>query len=150
MDVERYRNERRSQRTEQVKVPQLSPYFRDGEEPLFTIRNMTAAEVWRAREAGARREEKLKIVEKMFSGNHDERAHAIKQLTDGPVVPDEIAKRIEMLSIACVSPAIDHEIAVRISEDFPIEFLDITNKIASLSGVGAQLGKPQSSGKAKK
>jgi hypothetical protein len=32
---------------------------------------------------------------------------------------------------------------VKIAENFPIEFLTITNKITELTGQGADLGKPQ-------
>ena len=44
MNLDKYRNERRSPRTEAIKVPQLKPYFADAAEPEFTVRGLSAAE----------------------------------------------------------------------------------------------------------
>ena len=56
--------------------------------------------------------------------------------------PGEIAKRIEMLVSGSVQPQIDMPTAVKLAETFPIEFLQLTNKISELTGQGAELVKP--------
>ena len=53
MNLDKYRNERRTPRTEQVKVPQMADYF-EGGEPLFTVRGLSAAELGRCKVAAQR------------------------------------------------------------------------------------------------
>ncbi|MCK4502511.1 MAG: hypothetical protein KAU22_05705, partial [Desulfuromonadales bacterium] len=75
---------------------------------------------------------------------------ALKQIADGPEVPDDISQRLEMLALGCVEPKLQHADAVLLSEDFPIEFHLLTNAINKLTGAGRVLGKPNASGKTKK
>ena len=42
------------------------------------------------------------------------------------------------------------DVAVRLVENFPTVFWNLTNKILSLTGQGAELGKPKPSGKTRK
>jgi hypothetical protein len=57
--------------------------------------------------------------------------------------PGEIAKRLEMLVMGSVAPAVSLPVAVKLAEAFPIEFLQLTNEISDLTGRGADLVKPQ-------
>jgi len=148
-NLEKYRNERRAPRTEQIKVPQLAPYF-DGEQPLFSVRALTAAELGRCKEAANRQRDTAAMAAALIGGSSDEKARAIKQLSDGPEIPDDVCQRIEMLAIGCASPEIDHEISVLLSEDCPTEFYQLTNAILKLTGAGRVLGKPNASGKTAK
>jgi hypothetical protein len=56
--------------------------------------------------------------------------------------PGEIAKRLEMLTLGSVAPAISLPVAVKLAEAFPIEFLTLTNEISELTGKGAEMVKP--------
>ncbi len=148
-NIEKYRNERRAPRTEQIKVPQLAPYFDDAE-PLITVRGLSAAELGRCKEAANRQRDTAAMAAALIGGNSDEKARAIKQLSDGPEIPDDVCQRIEMLALACVEPEIKHSDAVLLSEDCPTEFYQLTNKILQLTGAGRVLGKPNASGKTAK
>lgn len=149
MNLEKYRNERRAPRTEQIKVPQLAPYFDDAE-PLITVRGLSAAELGRCKEAANRQRDTAAMAAALIGGNSDEKARAIKQLSDGPEIPDRVVESIEILALGCVEPKIDHSIAVLMSEDFPIEFHQLANTILKLTGAGRVLGKPSASGKTAK
>ena len=64
-------------------------------------------------------------------------------------VPADVSRRIEMLSIASVSPRLgtEHrEVAVKLAEAFPTVFYNLTNQILTLTGQGAAVGKPKRSG----
>lgn len=149
MNLDKYRNERREPSTEQIEVKELAAYFAEDEKPLITVRNLTAAEYGRCRESGRRNSDKAALVAALVGGDSAAKADAIKKMTDGPDIPDDIAERIEMLSIACVEPELQHSDAVLISEDFPMTFYRLTNKITELTKVGRVLGKPKASGKTK-
>jgi hypothetical protein len=56
--------------------------------------------------------------------------------------PGEIAKRVEMLVTGSVTPKIEHATAAKLAENFPIEFLMLTNAITELTGMGFDMGKP--------
>jgi len=146
MDLKKYRSERRSPRTEEIKVPQLADYF-DGKDPLFKVRGLSAAELGRCKEAAQRQRDTAKMAAALIGGDADAKAKALQQLADGPEVPDDVCQRIEMLATACVDPKLQHSDAVLLSEDCPTEFYQLTNKIIELTGAGRVLGKPNASGK---
>lgn len=148
MELDKYRSERRAPSTEQIEIPQLAAYFPQAK-PLFTVRNLSAAEYGRCREAGRRNSDKAALVGALLGGDADAKADALKQITAGPEIPDDIAERIEMFAIACVEPELQHSDAVLISEDLPMAFYQLTNKITALTQVGRVLGKPKPSGKNK-
>ena len=126
--------------------PALVDFF--GE--TWTVRGLTAAELARSRESG-NHTENLKALVAAFAGAGD-KADAIKQsmgLSDAEV-PEDIARRIEMLSIGSVSPELgadNRDVAVKLAETHPTFFYDLTNRILSLTGDGAELGKPKGSTK---
>jgi hypothetical protein len=147
MDLNKYRNERRAPRTDQVEVKGLAPYFAEDRMPLFKVRGLTAAELDRAREAAQRQRDTVKIAGALIGGDGDAKAEALRELMAGPEVPDKTATEIEILHLGCVDPVLQHSDAVLISEDFPIEFGLLVKKILTLTGAGRQLGKPSASGK---
>ena len=146
MNLNKYRNERRTPRTEQVKVPQIADYF-EGGEPLFTVRGLTAAELGRCKEAAERQRNTAALAGALIGGDANAKAEALKELAQGPEVPDDICQRQEMLTLACVTPELQHADVVLLSDDFPIEFYLLTNAINRLTGAGRVLGKPNASGK---
>ena len=146
MNLEKYRNERRCPRTEQLTVPQLSKYFEDTE-PLFTVRGLSAAELGRCKEAAQRNRDSAALAGALIGGDAAAKAAALKELAHGPDVPDDICQRHEMLALGCVEPQLQHSDAVLLGEDFPTEFYQLTNAILQLTGAGRVLGKPSASGK---
>ena len=147
MDLEKYRNERRAQRTEQVKVLQLAPYFDNDAEPLFTVRGLSAAELGHCKEAGQRNRDTAALAGALIGGDNHAKAEALKELAQGPEIPDDICQRHEILALGCVEPQLQHSDAVLMGEDFPIEFYQLTNVILKLTGAGRVLGKSNASGK---
>jgi hypothetical protein len=51
-----------------------------------------------------------------------------------------------MLVIGSVDPRIELETAIKLCKVFPVEFMQLTNKITVLTGQGSVPGKPRSSG----
>ncbi len=145
MNLDKYRNERRAPRTEQVKVLQLADYFKGGE-PLFSVRGLSAAELGRCKEAAQRNRDTAALAGALIGGDSNAKATALKELAQGPEVPDDICQRHEMLALGCVEPQLKHSDAVLLSEDFPTEFYQLTNVILKLTGAGRVLGKPNASG----
>ncbi len=148
-DLDKYRSERRTPRTEEVKVPQLAPYFAEAK-PVFVVRGLSAAELGRAKEAAQQQRDVAGMAAALIGGDTAAKAAALAELTQGPEVPDDICQRIEMLRAGCMSPVLQHSDAVLISEDFPVEFYQLSNTILRLTGAGRQLGKPSASGGAAK
>lgn len=141
-DVAKFEQARLEARTQKVLVPGLAAFFSDGEEAAFTVRSLTSSELHRASEA-KQRQQTMRTVLEALADNKEKAAELRKALgLDGEATPGEIAKRQQMLVAGCVSPVITETAAVRISEAFPIEFLELTNVITELTGKGYELVKP--------
>ena len=138
-------------RTEGVLVPDLRQFFPDGEEAVWTVRGLTGAEIGRAAEATDRSKQAAAILEGLLSASSKEQTDAVKDILGlGGVTPQDIAKRIEHLVIASVDPKCTVDMAVKLSEAFPVEFFQITNKIMELTGKGMLPGKQPPSGATEK
>ena len=109
---------------------------------MFVVRNLTASEFVRAADA-AKRQSNLDSVVKAIAAGGDQ-ACAIRQLIgiSNTDTPGEVAKRLEMLVMGCVSPKLELPLAVKLAENCPIEFLALTSEIIELTGKGADLVKP--------
>jgi hypothetical protein len=141
-------------RTADVAVPDLRHFFFDlaeGEVPTWKVRGLTGEELARVNESTARNRSRNAIAEALLSKDADKLKEGIQELI-GPAstVPDDLAKRLEMLVIGSVEPAVDQQLAVKLSQAFPVEFFQLTNKVTELTGMGAEVGKPQRSSKAQK
>ena len=87
------------------------------------------------------------MLEALLSKNSNDKIEAMrKSLGISADVPEEIARRLEMLTIGSVEPKLTLDIAVKLSETFPIEFYQLTTKISELTGKGHVPGKPKPSG----
>ncbi|MFW6344718.1 MAG: hypothetical protein ACOC0M_00080 [Halomonas sp.] len=145
-------------REAEVPVPDLAPFFEGEPEtdddgnpipPKWRVRGLTGAELGRCNEAQQRNRDRRAIAEGLLSGKDVKMTEAVRALVgEGDSVPDDVAKRLEMLVLGSVAPEITHSVAVRLAEAFPVEFYAITTKIVQLTGQGAEPGKPKrSSGK---
>lgn len=128
-------------RTEKVAVESLASFFADDAPAVWEVRGLSAAELNNAMEAGKRQHSIEAIVKAMAQGG-DQVEAVRKALGLSKDTPGEIAKRLEMLVSGSVNPAIKLPTAVKLAECFPIEFLQLTNKITELTGKGAELVKP--------
>ena len=131
-------------RTEEVEVQPLAQWFGEGEKPVWVVRGLTGAELGRAHEAENRAKAVGAAVEAVASGNVQ--ADSIKELLGlSGDVPADVARRLSMLAQGSVEPAVDHELAVKLSEAHPTIFYHLTNRILSLTGAGAEPGKRKGS-----
>lgn len=133
-------------RTAKVPVTSLAGFFPEGEEAAFTVRGISGAELARVNEAVAKNKNLAAIVQALASQTSD--PEKLKELMGLSTTkqPDEIVKRLEMLTLGAVDPAVPMAVAIKIAEVAPAEFYLLTNEITRLTGEGADLGKPKPSG----
>ena len=147
-DSNKFMKQKFEHRTEIVDVPALAEWFDKDCKPEFLVRNLTGTEMVNAQEAVAKNKNIAAIAEALVSSSQPDKVAALKEFVgNGDKVPNELAKRIEMLVSGTVEPEVDMSIAVKIAENFPVEFMQITNKITQLTGMGASMEKPKRCGK---
>ena len=136
-------------RTETVPVPALSGFFGPGETPAFVIRGLTGEEMARCNEAQAKGRNLTAVVEALSGNGHAEKVHALREslgLSDDNL-PEDLARRIEILARGCVEPTLDQQAAAKLFKVCPVDGYNLTNKIQLLSGQGMRLGEYKPSGK---
>lgn len=136
-------------RVDEVQVPELKPFFENGDDLVWKVRGLTGQELGKANEAADRNRKISSVVEGVLSRSAKKMAQAVKHVVD-PDTPQDIAKRLEHMIIGSVEPECDLELARKICERYPIEFYSITNKILELTGQGQLPGKPKPSTKTQK
>jgi uncharacterized protein YidB (DUF937 family) len=154
MDLHKFLGASFSPREATVEVPELSDFFADGEKAEWTVRSLTAAEMGRAELAAEKGVENIKALVEAMAGK-GEKAEALRKAMgiSQAETPADVSRRIEMLTAGSVSPELGMEsrdVAVRLAEVHPTVFYKLTNKILSLTGQGAELGKRNPSGKIRK
>jgi hypothetical protein len=140
-DMERFERAKFEPRRKVVAVESLAAFFAEGEAPEWEVRGLTANELHRAMEA-SRRQGSMEAIVKAMATNAEQVSTMRKALGLSNDTPGEIAKRLEMLVMGSVAPAIELPAAVKLAEAFPVEFLMLTNEITELTGKGAEMGKP--------
>ena len=108
---------------------------------LLEVRGLSAVELHKAIEA-SKRQGSIEAIVKAIAANQDQAGAIRSALGLTKDTPGEIAKRLEMLVMGSVAPAVSLPVAVKLAEAFPIEFLTLTNEITDLTGKGAELVKP--------
>lgn len=151
MDIQKFLNAALRPREETIEVPELAQWFGEGQAAEWVVRGLTAAELGRANQAADRGLENVKAMVAALAGDGD-KAGALRSamgISDEDV-PADVSRRIEMLAAGSVAPALGSEnrdVAVRLAEAFPTVFFNLTNRILTLTGQGAEMGKPKRSGK---
>lgn len=129
-------------RTDSVPVPDLAEWFDDGDDAVFVVKALTAEELARCNEAASKNENMSSMIEALNSSNNRDKIDAMREMLGvTESVPNDLAKRLEHFHHGTVDPDMDHEMAVKFAENFPVEFYSITNKIMELTGQGRQLVK---------
>ncbi len=134
-------------KTASVPVEALAAFFDDGEPPVWVVRGLSTIELHNAMEAG-KRQGSIETIVRAIANGGDQVEVVRSALGLSKSTPGEIAKRLEMLVSASVSPAITLPVAVKLAEAFPIEFLTLTNRITELTGQGFDLVKPEAASQA--
>ena len=140
-DLDLFMNQKFTSRTEDVQVPDLKMFFGKKEKPVITVRGLTGEELARVREHVEKYRAIGKLIEGFASGKDAEKIAAIKEsmgITDK--VPEDFAKRLQMLVTGSVSPKFAQDQAVKLARVFPIEFYNLTNIIIRLTGMGSLSG----------
>ena len=141
-NAEKFERSKFEARRAKVPVPALSDFFDEGETPEWEVRGLSAVELHKAIEA-SKRQGSIEAIVKAIAANQDQAGAIRSALGLTKDTPGEIAKRLEMLVMGSVAPAVSLPTAVKLAEAFPIEFLTLTNEITDLTGKGADLVKPQ-------
>lgn len=159
-DFDKFTNQHFNPREKDVPVPDLKPWFKGkaekdekGEDkpPVWRVRMLTGPDLARASEAQQQNRDRNAIAQGLLSGSEDKITEAVRELIGtGATVPDDTAKRIEMLVLGSVQPVCSHQMAVKIANTFPVVFTQLTNEIMKLTGLGSEPGKPKRSSAVKK
>lgn len=151
-DVQKFVGASFARREEDVPVPDLRDWFKgagdDDETPVWRVRGLTGAELATVNEAQSRNRNKNAVVEALHSDKSAHVTDAIRELIGtGDSVPDDLARRMEMLVMGSVAPECPANLAVKLAEAYPVEFYELTTKITQLTGLGSEPGKPKRSSK---
>lgn len=147
-DVKAFRKAKFEDRTTRVPVPDLKDWFGEEDEAVFVVRGLTAEELARCNEAASRNKNMAAILEALSSQNQREKVDAMREMLGvSETVPNDLAKRLEQMAMGTVDPDLDHELAVKFAETYPVEFYQITNQIMELTGQGRQVAKKKSTSK---
>jgi hypothetical protein len=143
-DIDKFRQAQLAPRTSEVKALGLKDWFGEGVEPVFKIRGLTGEEFYAVREATQKRRDLQAIASRLFSGEGGAFADAIEEFYGG--VPDELARRIEVLIGGCVDPKFDRTAALKLFKYYPSDAHLIAEAILRATGEGAVLGESKGSG----
>jgi hypothetical protein len=145
-DKKTFRKVKFEDRTAEVPVPDLRDWFGENDEPVFIVRGLTAEELARCNEAVQKNRNVDAMVQALGSGSQRDKVEALREMLGvTESVPDDLAKRLEQFALGTVEPDMDHEMAVKFAEAYPVEFYQLTNKIMKLTGQGRQIAKKKSS-----
>lgn len=139
-----FNNAQWSPRTEAIAVPDLIDFF-DGAEPMIKVRGLTANELARCNEAATKRSN-INLVISQLALSQEHLSDIKKLLGNSDDVPGEIAKRLEMLTLAAIDPKFTLDTVIKLADCFPLLFYELTNKILNLTGQGKVQEKPKPSG----
>jgi hypothetical protein len=137
-DLEQFQRANFKPRTAEVKTPELKAWFTGDGEPAFTIRGLTGEEFYQVREAVAKRRDLNAIASRLLGGDGTAITEAIEDFYGS--VPDEYARRVEILIFGCVEPTLDRTAAMRLYKNFPVSAHAIAEAILRATGEGSVVG----------
>ncbi len=151
MDTDKFMKQEYRPREGTVFVTALSDYFEEGKEPVYKVRGLTATELAQAEETAEKNKNVMALVEAMAGGTGKDKVDAVKKALgfDSEEVPNELAKKLEYVTLGSVDPVITLDVAVKMAECHPIEFMSISREILVLTGQGHVPGKQKPSGEEK-
>ena len=153
IDVKALQKQKFDKRTKVIPVPRLKDWTKNGEDPTWTIQSLGTKEIWKAEVAASEesRNAVAQLSEALAGSDVSEAAEKIKSLVGVSVdIPQELAKRIFLLTYSSVDPVCDLTTASIICDHFPTDFLNITQEILNISGLGSKKKELKSSGVTKK
>ena len=119
--------------------------FGDGK---VIVRGLTAHELAEAEESASKGKLLSDLVERLAGAGKEKVGALMEGIGYHQDVPASLAKRLEHVRLATVSPEMDLADIAKLAEVFPVEFSIMANKIMELTGKGQQAQvKPAPSGK---
>ncbi len=143
-DLTRFLRDDLRPRTVTVRVPEMKSWFGPDDDPAFVIRGLTGEEFYSVREAVQKRADFSAIASRILSGAGDAIADALDEFYGA--VPDEFARRVEVLILGCVEPKLDRRAAMRIFKHFPTTAHTIADAILRATGEGSVAGESNGCG----
>lgn len=151
----KFMNQQFEPRTAQVAVPTLSDWFDGNEEPVWTVRGLTAEEVARCNEGANTQKTLSTLIEAI--GNSKADITVIKEqlgITNNEV-PQDTIQRIERILVGTVMEGeekLDRTTVVKIATTRVGVFMQLSNKVMELTALGmeASIKKREVSGRTKK
>lgn len=123
-----------------VPVPDLKMFFKEDSEPRWKVRGLSGIELGKVNEAAKKNEAVSAILSGLLSPAAPDKVEALKKAIGiNDDVPYDVVRRIEMLAIGSVDPEVSRETIVRLCENFPVEFMELTNMITKITGKGAEI-----------
>lgn len=145
-DISKFDQTQFSERIKEISVPDLAPFFSEGEEPVWKVRGLTAEDIARTREAVERnRVARAEIISAQERGASEAVTTAMKTLlgiSSLDTVPDDHVRHLNTVVLGSISPKIQLEHAVKLANVYPIVFTEIYNEIYRLTGLGHEPKKP--------
>jgi len=136
-DIKKFETTNFKDRIEVVPVPRLKMFFDENDAAEWTIRGLTGVESAIAKEAVRQNSNIEAVIKAIGSTAKRDLVDGVKELigiTEN--VPDEIVQRYSWLVQGSVEPVCTHEMAMKLSANFPEDFYLLTNKIMELTGEG--------------
>lgn len=142
-DTEKFNTTTFKDRVEAMPVPRLAAFFNleEGEAPTWVVRGLTGEESAIAKQAVQENQNIEAVLKAVGSKIGKDLEAGVKELAglhsaSDEKVPDELIQRFSWLTMGSVDPICDHELAVKLAENFPEDFYQLTNKIMQLTGQG--------------
>lgn len=146
-DAKAFLSEKFEPRVVEVQVPDLKPWFDDGAKPVWKVRGLTGDELGRVNEAVERYKNINALVSGLVGQDPVQKAAAIKEaLGVGDKSPASVVRELEMVVLGSVDPPADMALAIKLKDNFPIEFKQIARAILEATGKGRIPGKSKASG----
>jgi len=150
MNLEKFASQATRPRTKDVPVPELAGLglFDAGEPLVWTLRNLTAAELHRSQAAKKEAMQRVHEALTMAMAGSPEAVDALRAAADQ--TSPEFSHQVTMVAMASVSPAVGEsgrDAIVKLSELRPIVFARLVGEVSELFVQGGEVGKPARSGK---
>jgi hypothetical protein len=144
-DTVKFEGAKFEERTSEVPMPGLAPFFDDDDKHVFVVRGVTAEELALARE----QVDKNKAVRAALASDaataSEEVKAAIKTLVAGAdtkaEAPDRHVLNLNLAATGIVTPELSFSQVVKLAEKFPVEFNSIAQEVMRLTGLGQQVKK---------
>ena len=152
MDLKKFEQAQFSYRHKEVPVPQLAEFFDEGEEPVWTVRNLTGAELGWLDEESTRQKDLLGLAA-AFDGGDVQKAVREYFCLDDKSDTKTFHRQVSIVALGSVNPELGENnrmVAVKLAEHHPGIFRMLVNEIQALTGQGSELGKPKGSGQSRK